>query len=77
MAFAAIVLFLWQGAIYMCAGFLTDFLTPAMMAEISIVGGFMIASSGLSILKIKDCKTLNMLPSLLIPIIWFLIKMVV
>ena len=77
MTFAAIVLFLWQGAIYMCAGFLTDFLTPAMMAEISIVGGFMIASSGLSILKIKDCKTLNMLPSLLIPIIWFLIKMVV
>ena len=34
----------------------------------------MIAGSGLSLLNIKDCKTLNLLPSLLVPVIWFLIK---
>ncbi len=42
------------------------------MCEISIIGGFLIATSGLSILEIKDCKTLNMLPSLLVPILFFL-----
>lgn len=74
MAMAAPVLFLWQGAIFVVAGFLGEFMTAELMTEISIVGGFLIASSGLSILKIKDCKTLNMLPSLLVPVIWYVIK---
>lgn len=71
MALAAGVLFAWQGSIYLCALLLGNFMTTDMMTEISIVGGFLIASSGLSILGIKDCKTLNMLPSLLIPVLWF------
>lgn len=71
---AAGVLFLWQGGIFLAAGVLSGFMTPELMTEISIVGGFLIASSGIGILGIKDCKTLNMLPSLLIPIFWFLIK---
>lgn len=72
-ALAAVVLFFWQGAIFLGASFLAGFLSEPLMAEISIVGGVLIATSGLSILKIKDCKTMNMLPSLLVPIIWFLI----
>lgn len=73
-ALAAVVLFLWQGAIYLGAGFLADFLTANLLTEISIIGGILIASSGLSILKIKDCKTLNLLPALLVPPIWFTLK---
>lgn len=73
-AVSAVVLFLWQGFIYVSAGLLSGFLTPELLTEISIIGGFLIASSGLSILNIKDCKTLNMLPSLLIPVVWFIIK---
>ncbi|MCI8537671.1 MAG: DUF554 domain-containing protein [Oscillospiraceae bacterium] len=73
-AMAAGVLFLWQGSIYLCAGALSVFLTPELLCEISIVGGFLIASSGLSILKVKDCKTLNMLPSLLVPVLWFVLR---
>lgn len=72
-ALAGVVLFCWQGAIFLGAGFLANFLSDPLMAEISIVGGVLIATSGLSILKIKDCRTMNMLPSLLVPIIWFLI----
>ena len=74
MALAAPVLFLWQGAIYLFAGMLTDLVTTELMTEISIVGGFLIASSGISILVLKDCKTLNMLPSLLVPLAWFVIR---
>lgn len=72
-ALAAAVLFIWQGSIYLGASFLAGFLSDPLMAEISIVGGVLIATSGLSILKIKDCKTMNMLPSLLVPPAWFLI----
>ena len=74
MALAAVVLFLWQGSIYLCAGALSHFISPELMREVSIVGGVLIGSSGLSILKIKDCRTLNMLPSLLVPIIWFAVR---
>lgn len=76
-ALAAVVLFFWQGAIFLGATFLSDFLSAPLMAEISIVGGVLIATSGLSILKIKDCKTMNMLPALLVPVLWFLILKVI
>ena len=71
--FAAGVLFFWQGGIYLLAGYLEPFLTEALMTEVSIVGGVLIFASGLSILGIKDSKTLNMLPALVVPVIWFLI----
>lgn len=69
-ALTAVVLFCWQGSIYLLATALGPFMTPDMMTELSIVGGFLIACSGLSILDIKDCKTMNMLPSLVIPIVF-------
>lgn len=74
MALAAVVLFLWQGSIYLSAGLLSGFISPELMSEVSIVGGVLIFSSGLSILGIKDCKALNMLPSLLVPVLWFIVK---
>lgn len=71
--FAAVVLFFWQGCIYLAAGYLEPFLTESLMTEVSIVGGVLILASGLSILGIKDSKTLNMLPALLVPVVWFII----
>lgn len=72
-ALAAVVLFVWQGAIYLGAGFLAPFLSAELLTEISIIGGILIASSGIGILGLKDCKTLNMLPALLMPVIWGII----
>ena len=70
MCLAAGILFCWQGSIYgltlLCGSFITD----TMMTELSIVGGFLIAMSGLAILEIKDCKTLNFIPALFVPVIW-------
>ena len=74
MAFAAGILFLWQGGIYLLTLLVGNFITDVMMVEISIVGGFLIAMSGLSIMKIKDFHTLNCLPALAVPIIWCLIR---
>ena len=66
-ALAALVLFCWQGSIYLFAGFIAPYMTPALMGEISVLGGIFLMSSGLGILQIRDCKTLNMLPALLVP----------
>lgn len=75
MVLAAPVLFCWQGAIYLVAKYLSaSFFSDDLLTELSIVGGILIAASGLNILKIKDCKTMNMLPALLVPIIFFIIK---
>ena len=70
MALAAIVLLVWQGSIYLLTMLLGGFITDVMMVEISIVGGFLIAMSGLSIMKVKNFHTLNCLPALFVPIIW-------
>ena len=40
---AAPVLFLWQGSIYLCAGWLEPVLNGGLMTELSLVGGFLIA----------------------------------
>ena len=76
MAWGALVLFCWQGSIYLLAYTLNDgnLIPESLMAEISIIGGLLLLSSGLAILGIKDCKTVNMLPALLIPIIFFILK---
>ena len=75
----ALVLFCWQGSIYAIAYFLnsSDIIPEALMAEVSIVGGLLLISSGLAILNIKDCKTINMLPALLFPVLLFILKSLV
>lgn len=72
-AIAALVLFCWQGSIYAFAGLIAPYMTPQLMAEVSILGGVFLMSSGLGILQIRDCKTLNMLPALLVPPVYFAI----
>lgn len=77
MMLAAPVLFCWQGSIFFVAKYLSaTFFSEILLAELSVVGGILIFSSGLGILNIKDCKTLNMLPSLFIPILFFLGKQI-
>ncbi|MDE5560398.1 MAG: DUF554 domain-containing protein [Bacteroidaceae bacterium] len=76
MAWAAPVLFCWQGTWYMMARMFGNIIPDDLLCEMSIVGGTLIAASGLGILGIRDCKTLNMLPSLFVPVIFFLLKYV-
>ena len=73
MVLAAPVLFCWQGMFYLVAELSSQAVSDALMAELLIVGGLMITASGLSLLGIKECKTLNFLPSLLVPVAWFLV----
>lgn len=63
-ALAALMLFCWQGAIYLLAGAIAPYVTSDLLTELSLVGGALIFSSGLGILGIKQIKTLNYLPAL-------------
>lgn len=74
MLWAAPVLFLWQGAIYLLTVLAGNIIPTPLVTEISVVGGVLIAASGFSILGIKDCKTINMLPALVVPVLFFIIK---
>ena len=75
MIIAAAILFVWQGSIYMIASMSAEsaLLQGPLLNELCIVGGLLIISSGLSILGIKDCKTLNYLPALMVPVVYYLI----
>ena len=77
MALAAPVLFLFQGSIYLITLFAGNIISDELMNEISIVGGILIVSSGFSILQKKDYHTLDMIPALGMPILFFLIKGIV
>ncbi|MBP3774549.1 MAG: DUF554 domain-containing protein [Bacteroidaceae bacterium] len=74
MVLAAPVLFCWQGLFYLISCISSTAISDALMAELLIVGGLLITGSGLSLLDIKNVKTLNLLPSLLVPVLWFLVK---
>lgn len=77
MCLAAPVLFCWQGSIYLLTKYLSaTFFSDAMVAELCVVGGFLIMCTGMSILKIRQFKTLDMIPSLFVPVLFFLAKMI-
>ena len=74
MILAAPVLFCWQGAFYLIAKMSSTAISDDLIAEISIVGGVLIVCSGLNLLNIKDCHTLNLIPALFMPVIFFAIR---
>lgn len=57
--------------IVLLASVLAPLLSGGLMTEISIVGGFLIFASGLSILKIKEISAMNLPPALFVPPTWF------
>ena len=69
--FSAAMVFLYQGAIVLFATALEPFLTVDMIREISIIGGILIFGIGLGMMEIKKIKTLNLLPAVLIPVLYY------
>lgn len=70
----AIAVFLWMSGIYAAALLSRTFISKELIGEVSIVGGILIAASGLGVMHIKDCKTINLLPALFMPMVFFAIK---
>ncbi|WP_203624663.1 DUF554 domain-containing protein [Lacticaseibacillus sp. 866-1] len=68
---AAPVLLCWQGGIYLIALLLRGAISSALLTEISIVGGVLIFASDVNLLGLAKIKTLNLLPALAIPPLFF------
>ncbi len=72
-AFAAISILLYQGAIHIAALFAGMFLTTAMIEGFSMVGNVILVAMGLNFMEIKEIKVANMLPALLFPIVYHIV----
>lgn len=74
MIICAPIIFIYQFIIIAIATFARSWITNDLITEIAMLGGLMVASSGLGLMKVKDLKTTNQMPALLIPIIFFACK---
>jgi len=70
-AFSAVAVFIYQGAITLLASSVKDLLTPEVINEMSSIGGILIMAIGINILGIKKVKIANMLPAIFIPIVYY------
>ena len=77
-AFSAIPVFVYQGAITMLAASAKGILGPAAVLEMSAVGGLLILGIGLNILNIKEIRVGNLLPAIFfaIPLAYWLPKII-
>lgn len=73
-AFSAIPIFIYQGSMTLLANYVKDILTPEVITEMSAVGGILIMAIGINLLNIKKIKVGNMLPSIFIPVFYFLLS---
>ena len=64
--FSSIFVFLFQGALVLCSGFLSPILGSYEIAQISFVGSLMVLALGLNIMGITKLKVADYLPALVI-----------
>ncbi|MCX7708505.1 MAG: DUF554 domain-containing protein [Clostridia bacterium] len=72
-AFSALPVFLYQGSITLLAGFIKPWLTDAVINQMSLVGSVLIMAIGINILEIKKIKVGNLLPSIFVPFVYYII----
>ena len=68
--FAALFVLVFQGALTLLAGVLAPFLSAAVVAEMSAVGGVILVGMGINMLELSPqrIKVANMLPAIFLPI---------
>jgi uncharacterized membrane protein YqgA involved in biofilm formation len=71
-AFSAIPILLYQGSITILARYTQGFFTPLMIHQLTAVGGLLIVGISINLLEIKKIKVTNLLPSLILIILFSL-----
>lgn len=64
--FSALPLFIYQGLFTLAATWAEPFITPAMLDNLSGLGGLMLMAIGFNLMKVTQIKTCNLLPGLLL-----------
>ena len=68
-AFSAVAIFLYQGAISLAAGLLAPLLSDTVIAEMTCVGSLLIAALGLNMLNVTKIRVMNLVPAIFLPIL--------
>lgn len=71
-AFSALPILLYQGGLTLGASFLQPFVSDLMLNELTAVGGAMILMIGFNLLSLKQLKTANFLPALVVTVLLIL-----
>lgn len=72
--FSSLSVLVYQGLITLGASFLKTFLTTPVISQMSAVGGLLITATGLNMLEVTKIRVGNMLPSIFLPLIYFIVK---
>ena len=67
--FSTVPLLIYQGGITLFASYVSNYLSDALIVELSAVGGILLLGLGMNIAEIKKFKVVNMLPSLLVVLV--------
>jgi len=70
---SSVPVFIYQGSITLAAVGLKPLLIPSVVSQMSGVGGLLIIALGINMLREEKIKVGNMLPSIFIPLIFFVI----
>ena len=71
--FSAAPVLVYQGAITLGASLLKPYLTAGVIAQMSGVGGLLIAAIGVNMLRLTHIKVGNMLPAIFLPLIYYIV----
>lgn len=66
-AFSAVPVLLYEGAIALGAGLVKGWMTPAIITEMSAVGSLLIAAIGFNFLLTRQIKVANLIPAIFLP----------
>lgn len=72
--FSAVPIFVYQGAITLAAAFLGSFVSQAMINDLSFIGSALIFCVGINIGFGKKFRVGNMLPALLVPVVYEILR---
>jgi len=71
-AFSAIAIFVYQGLLTVLGIFIHDYVSDALLAELTGSGGALIILIGINLMGLKKIKTANYLPAVLFSVIFVL-----
>jgi len=73
--FSSITVLVYQGTIFLLAGLLNGVMPNVMLEGLEMVGYAIVVILGLNLTKIVKIETANLIPSILIPIIYYFITL--
>ena len=71
--FSFVTVFVYQGALTLLSTFIAPYVNDSLLNELSACGGAMIIMIGINLLKLKEIKTANFLPGLILVVIYTLV----